>query len=439
MKGMTVLFACAAFASCSHDLSIDETAVVENLKNEYRANFVQKYGEIDPNQSWDFTNLSAKTATRAADHGVLWKGSNGQTTWEAWSLNNGFWSFIDIDAPGVKAAVADALEKDWDHALAVELYPCYAHGKGVDKDQYFHLAIVEKGKEYENKTTVINKIDCIGNIKTKDDSWYGAGGALIHNSGRMINAKNILSDNRIWVAYYTWVSNTYGTTPYKENKEILKTISTFEIKKYKEIKVNDHTYWCFDCNKDGDYHDLICLVKNADPVKVEKRYLIEDLGSSSDFDFNDIVVDVIQNSDGTQKAKIRAMGGTLNFTLQIGDATATWTKGGSEITVDLNGTKEVAEITKMYNTVNPIYELVLAEFTVSGWRPADNNIKVFVTKGNDVTKSGDVIIEIPFSRTGEVPMIIAVDPLTYWNKEWVELRRDWWEYPAIQVPEDTDD
>lgn len=41
MKGMTVLFACAAFASCSHDLSIDETAVVDNLKNEYRAAFEQ--------------------------------------------------------------------------------------------------------------------------------------------------------------------------------------------------------------------------------------------------------------------------------------------------------------------------------------------------------------------------------------------------------------
>ena len=51
--------------------------------------------------------------------------------------------------------------------------------------------------------------------------------------------------------------------------------------------------------KYGDYSDLICLVKNVDPVKpIAKRYFIEDLGSKDDFDFNDIVVDVIQDPDG---------------------------------------------------------------------------------------------------------------------------------------------
>lgn len=430
LNGMAALAVCAAFVSCSHDTDFEasnQEFTVENLKNEYKANFIKKYGEIDPNQSWDFTNLDVAQART--------RGGAGQTTWSTIQVNNNFWSsFIDLDAPGVKGAVATAPRKNWEHALAVELYPCYAHGKGVDKDQYFHLAIVEKGKT-DYRYSYIPYIDVIGNIQTKDDNWYGAGSALIHNTGRNIQAKNIYSEKKIWVAYYTWKDNFSSATK-KENAEIIKKISDFEIKEYKEIKVNDHIYWCFDCNKDGDFRDLICLVKNIDPVKpTAKRYLIEDLGSSSDFDFNDIVVDVIENPNGSQKAQVRAMGGTLNFTLQIGDATATWTKGGSEITVDLNGTKETAEITKMYNTVNPIYDLVLAEFTVSGWRPADNNITVFVTKSeNNVTESGNVIIKIPFSREGEVPMIIAVDPLTYWNKERVELDRDWWKYPADEEP-----
>ena len=430
-------FASAAFVACSHDMDFEGVYKV-NLKNEYNYNFEKKFGRVDPNQSWDFTSSSNSSnvitrAEDAEDYSVTWTGGSGKTTWDCLSLINGFWnSFIDVDAEKVKSSVAGAPVLNWEHAVAVELFPSYAHGFGIDKDKYFHLAIVEKGKEYTTKN--ITTIDCIGNISTKDNEWYGAGGALIHNTGRKINAKDIYSENKIWVAYFTWKDNS-SNDPKTENAYNMKNISSFEIKTYKEIKVNDHIYWCFDCNKDGKYEDLICLVRKIDQAKpIVKRYLIEDLGSSSDFDFNDIVVDVIQNPDGTQKAQIRAMGGTLNFSLKIGDAT--WVKKGSKITVDLNGTTEEAEVTKMYNTKNPTYELILSEFEVSGWVPASNNIKVLVEQNDkNASQSGDVIVEIPFPRVGEVPMIIAVDPLVYWNKEWVELREDWWEYPSVTIPE----
>ena len=39
------------FTACSHDDFIDENAPVNNVKAEYAANFVKKYGEIDPNQT----------------------------------------------------------------------------------------------------------------------------------------------------------------------------------------------------------------------------------------------------------------------------------------------------------------------------------------------------------------------------------------------------
>ena len=59
LKGMAALFSCAAFVSCSHDTDFQSThneQVFDNLKNQYSANFIKKYGEIDPNQSWDFAN-----------------------------------------------------------------------------------------------------------------------------------------------------------------------------------------------------------------------------------------------------------------------------------------------------------------------------------------------------------------------------------------------
>ena len=177
--------------------------------------------------------------------------------------------------------------------------------------------------------------------------------------------------------------------------------------------------------KYGDYSDLICLVKNVDPVKpIAKRYFIEDLGSKDDFDFNDIVVDVIQDPDGNQKAIIRALGGTLDFTLKIGDTQ--WTKSVDGVAAGYN-------TSTMYNTQNTVvWDKVLAEFPVTGWNPETNNISVFMKS----IVSDDVIIELPFPKAGEVPMIIAFDTLVDWQKERVSLPEDWWVVPAATEEEE---
>ena len=209
------------------------------------------------------------------------------SSWKTIYCGAGFFkSFIDTDAPAVESGVASAPVLDWNPALKVEMYPCYAHGKGVNKDQYFHIGIIDKDETY--KYSNIPYIDVFGNVKTKDAIWYGAGNALIHNSGRNIDAKGIVSSNQIWVAYWTWAYNTSSQTK-TDNNNNMANLKSFEIKNYKELIVGEHTYWCFDCNNDNDYSDFICLVQNVDPVKPTiKRYMVEDLGSIGDFDFNDI-------------------------------------------------------------------------------------------------------------------------------------------------------
>ena len=73
VKGMAALAICAAFASCSHDTDFEsahQSAVFDNLKNQYSANFIKMYGEINPNQSWDFTsNVNASQARTRANEG----------------------------------------------------------------------------------------------------------------------------------------------------------------------------------------------------------------------------------------------------------------------------------------------------------------------------------------------------------------------------------
>lgn len=47
-----------AVTSCSSNGELfDSEAAVNQQKAEYEANFVKKYGKIDPNQSWDFATM----------------------------------------------------------------------------------------------------------------------------------------------------------------------------------------------------------------------------------------------------------------------------------------------------------------------------------------------------------------------------------------------
>lgn len=404
MKGLSVLIAGMAFASCSHGVDFDENYAeklqafkAEQLKLEYKANFEKKYGKIDPNQSWDFTNYSdANHASTRATAATV------SSDWE-W-LFNSFKTLVKNDRDLVKAIDFTKDLKPWNPNFSAKLYPAFSHAIEGVKYSYYHIGIVENGEA---------PYDVLQTINTKSGNWYDAysnNSTLNANSGRLVNSKDLKTgSNSYWVAYYTYP--TTGEQVYKDgNKDVMDNISSFRIDYYKEIVVNGDKYWCFDCDHDDNYSDLICLVDDADPAPIRKRYMIEDLGATDDFDFNDIVVDVIQESNGSQKAQIRAMGGTLNFTLTIGGTS--WTKKGSKVTV--NGALVNTDSKKMYNTEAPVYEQVLAEFEVSGWDFVANNISVAV-ESND---NKSILQVIPFPREGDAPMIIAFDPITtHWNVE----------------------
>ena len=117
------------------------------------------------------------------------------------------------------------------------------------------------------------------------------------------------------------------------------------------------------------------------------------------------------------------MGGTLDFTLKIGDTT--WTKS-------VEGAAKGYNEKTMYNTQGTIeYDKVLAEFPVTGWDYNANNISVEV-KSN---VSENVIIEIPFPKKGEVPMILAFKTVADWQAERKSLPDGWWVIPE-EISED---
>jgi hypothetical protein len=207
--------------------------------------------------------------------------------------------------------------------------------------------------------------------------------------------------------------NPAWTIAYFNNKQQLQ--GRVDIRNYKEVVVNGRTYWCFDYDGNADYVDLIYMVTKRSKT-ASKRYMVEEPGSTNDFDFNDIVFDVIQDEDGSQTAIIRAMGGTLDFTLTIGNTTWQKSVDGSALGYVTN---------TMYNTTSPKWNSALAQFKVTGWNPNSNNISVtMVTK-----ESKDAVMTIPFPKTGETPMIIAVKPFVDWQPERTPLPENWWATP----------
>ena len=186
---------------------------------------------------------------------------------------------------------------------------------------------------------------------------------------------------------------------------------------------------------DKDYNDVVFMLYGEPYVPesfdvedlektVKKRYFVEDLGTSDDTDFNDIVVDVVSTytykrttsetgivtfSDETiksRKAEIRALGGTLDFELNIGGKT--WKKSDNfDYKVMYNtGNKDTGEL--------PDYTAVLHTIDLPlDYDPASNNISVTVYQKDSDKESA----KVNFPANGTVPMIIAANAYEEWSVE----------------------
>ena len=184
-------------------------------------------------------------------------------------------------------------------------------------------------------------------------------------------------------------------------------------------------------DSDWDMNDVVFLVYGKQvpkPIKIEEgddieevktvRYMIEDLGATDDFDFNDIVIDVSnirtispiytngvvtswKDKGSRQEAIIRHLGGTRSFILSIGDTQLDEHAGvlGSD--------------------PNEVY-------TVSGWNINTHNISVQVEQQGGST---GVYNNVVFPKAGEAPMIIAVDPSQGWMSERQSVPESWFYIP----------
>ena len=484
LQSVIALSAITAFMSCSKDIeAFNASAIEEKQKNDYASSFVAKYGPIDPNQSWDFTTGERRLATRGAttisttimENGISWGDVSKIKTVkqdDAWNHTN---IVIEND---------NATEKNG--ALLNAMVKALPEGRGqngkpvvlVAPSSGFWIYPLFSGGilTYDLKVKVGDQAPVT--VFTKDwinfQTVNGMQKDNVYAKGGTINMKGIYIEAPVGTAVEIYIDNIYNHTPAAGNnngraypspagttngraiyvdipegiRPEIEGVTLKENAVIKYIGIEDIAEGLSYDSTDNDFNDLVlAVIGNPDVPQekiieedqyevetcVPKRYMIEDLGSIGDFDFNDIVVDVedytvethkvtrengvitsdkvISTTSAPTKAVIRALGGTIDFELRIGDTI--WKKSDSEYVV-----------TTMYNTQGTIdYDKVLAEFEVTGWNAGANNISVTVTE-----KSGDVFT-ITFPKKGTAPMIIAVDPTQKWMGERVSVPKSWFYLP----------
>ena len=442
-------------AQVEENKKAQEEAKIEQSKSDYEANFVEKYGEVDPNQSWDFStgtptislpSSSAKAGTRAGGYtrtnsGDVYSDEEDQYyEFPAATITKMKSEFVEgRDNRSLGTSFAMNAPKN-----AIYIMPMYMGKSGGNFELWMHvdgiaedILVWSKWEDLQVKPTANSKWK---NVKDHDSGNNCVGVAAIRSKYYKFSG---LPEN---AEMHFYLKIKQAASGYNETNQILTSISGYmrDFKFGNEgfptglkgigenitkpeamiIGVEDATT----SQSDHDYNDVVFMVYGEPYVpqtfKVEefettysKRYMIEDLGTTDDFDFNDIVVDVQETftqkittdqqgiettSDPVlkgQKAVIRHLGGILPFELTIGSTKFDKMGGPSTFQTDTNLEKEV-----------------------NGWNRTANNISIKVYQGEDSQTS----TKVNFSQPGAIPMIIATDTNVAWSAErvafnWKEL------------------
>ena len=440
-----------ALTSCSKTDLFDSNAENEKQKDDYASTFVKKYGEIDPNQSWDFCTMapsyslesSSRALTRDGDANVNADAVKGEMFVEKATVD---WMSENLKAGKNNTAKGKPFYLQVpDNSFTI--VPIFQGTASYYWQLWMHVDGV--GEKLIWSKGAIQYITSQGSTDWKSP---GTGNTGMNNAYQIkaptYEFKNLPENAnmyfylKVWNSYNDFQKNTINPRKLTSLNQMMLALINCQVPSNVPAGNEVSIIGCEDnVNGDFDYEDLVFMMYGnpAPPIKhvdevikgTPKRYMMEDLGEEKpDFDFNDVVVDVISGRAKVKReyeilenggwklikettienlpdiAVVRAAGGILDFTLTIGNTT--WTKSA-----------KFPNYQQMLNTgrdgeIN--YDKELDTFKVEGWNPDNNNISVTVEGNpNDIT----------FPKTGEPPMIIAVDAPTNWMFERTPVPESW--------------
>ena len=481
-KAFVGALAVLSLASCSKNDVFDAQQAAANeiaqKKSTFENNFVAKYGQVAPTQSWDFSTNQQRLGTRGEGNQIVTekvKGLEFNPTYDVvenyygnlylanrkFGNNQAIYDNVIAQLPNgkkyenVKKATLVApsnsftiypisVQGQWKHDLFVKV-------GNADPVKVYSKTWTDDSRAYVNGEVLAAKVKPVYRTETYTDRVLTWGGwkevektrevfdhyeyeptSTVSMPGLHIEAPvgtpieiylgNVMSGD----TPKKTVGTSTGNVVYVDGKGAVPDgIEIREDAIIKYVGIEDVL-----TGGDRDYNDVVlAIVGNPDvpkeiiiedkeyqvPISVTKRYMMEDLGSTDDFDFNDVVVDVTETTvythtvtfvDGvkksdvvtkteklpTAKAVVRHLGGIYPFVLKVGDTT--FDKMGSEDTFDKD---------------------VNIEKDVTGWDSALNNVSVTV-EVPDKTQ-GSTMYTNEFPKEGKCPMMFACDPSKKWYSE----------------------
>lgn len=483
---LMMILTVAGMTACANTDVYDETFVENNQKGSYADNFAKKYPNVSLNQSWDFSSKTpyftfdgsnrSEARTRAGEDysftsGNWYEVENTTVDWMQEKLTEG----IDhrtlgkpfyMTVPGNEFTIVPIFQ-----GQAGAMWNLHVVVDGIDILLWEKINKASLGGSDEN----IQDETKTGSIQIKDldnDQWhnmhgqwfdwgYGHWNSLYNTDGSDRWTEDWQGRNKVTAIRsipYTFKNLPVGTEMYfyleitedgNDRDGGVITAHRNEVGD-KMTSVNGMMLALTDCpvpsnlagneamiigcedanraQSDWDMNDLVLLVygkKVPKPIEITEgktvyesktvRYMIEDLGATDDFDFNDIVIDVTESTAKTpiyvndvldswntgattQKAVIRHLGGTLPFILTIGNTTLPEMGGQDTFKSSPN-----------------------LEFDITGWNINTHNLSVQVRQQATST----VYNHVRFPRSGEAPMIIAVDPWQNWMGERQSVPESW--------------
>lgn len=501
LLGITTL--AATHTSCQ-DEDFGYTAE-EVKKGAFAKNFEKEYGAIDPDQSWDLTRYMTRTAKyddEALVDYLLQNGAQTRASYDPIGTLPDNLSDIEIDAQGYYHVQPNTIKwlrsflkegknnTDLGSAFSlrapdnkIAIIPIYQGFANMDWSLYIrhdgtdtrlwseseNILVSNDGKDYKTDDTKSwdEKGKTYGTSQTVYDQEIKAKPIVVDLGSTSVKEFNLflkiddnngqtnfantgteqLSSMGMMLALPCPLPTNLGTTGGENNLAMIVGVEDSDL-----------------AGSDWDMNDVCFLIVGlpALPNRIDitrKRYMCEDLGNTYDFDFNDVVVDVMEvttseydheknnffpKGDPTQIATIKHVCGTLPFQVKVGN---TLFNRVSDPTNEEQTKTELRKDVPEANIVNlptrgvnwnPDFSM-----RVSGWNHNTNNVQVFVS--TDANKNIDVltdafgdkdgaveingdehIYKITFPERGEAPLIIATDPTLMWKDEHVHIDEAWW-------------
>lgn len=229
---------------------------------------------------------------------------------------------------------------------------------------------------------------------------------------------------------------------------------------------------CEDANLSGsdwDMNDIVFLVVGFPELPhvkeiIKKRYMIEDLGSTFDFDFNDIVLDVTRvnsykieggsmvavNGESSTKASLYRLCGTIPFQIKIGNQILGYEEGVHD-GIFRGFNNGCSEGGTGYTPTGSDEWQRLADIDVTDWDPDANNITVTTwpkaAGWTDVDEGGNAKEKylgaangqtFTFPEDGKYPFIIACDQSVEPMAEMKHVPANWYSVWNVVTKEDVD-